>query len=677
MIRSPILAYVVSAVMGVLAIQGYGAAVDASDAALRLSLLLVLGTGFSLIVRLIGKRSAWLSVGPWLGLVLATMGCAMAQSLTGLLPGGVQFNQIPTGPAILWLLVMRAPALWTDSDLVFQAVPGVALFGLAGTSAQDDAVLLTLFILHLGCAAYLMAWLNLRGILASGNGRRASALEASSLAAGQTYALVSVGIAIAAGFLVAPVVRAGIHQLEPLILAVGPRAPRPSPEFRVSSFEALDLVGGSHTSSNAVILRVTTDRPLYLRERAFGEFTGTSWLSVGAGLSGRGRAYRLEGPSADLSDYLTPEVQARTEAVTQEIVVVSGLHPWILAASEPRELAIWGDAGAARSELRYVPEVGLLSGSGLGEGSRYEVISLVPPRRLSELRRARAASDSGVYTQLPRTRSPRLGEAAARETEGQDTDYDKVETLRSYVARTCRYSLAAPPLQSRADRASEFLFDVKVGYCDSYATALCVLCRELGMDSRIVRGFAPGDFEPRSGTYLVRDKHYHVWTEVRFVGIGWVAFDATEGTTELDPQDVAVAGTESGSLLRSRVLAVAIDCAIVLAVLYLIFLVVRQRVRLAPAIRPRGQVGLLYRDFVASLQRAGYSGRRPYDTPLEHLAIVLPALPQSLGAAATEFVERVNNALFGPEVTVEVVDSLRRMMAEWAQSLRDLARRRR
>ena len=76
-----------------------------------------------------------------------------------------------------------------------------------------------------------------------------------------------------------------------------------------------------------------------------------------------------------------------------------------------------------------------------------------------------------------------------------------------------------------------FLFDRKMGYCDSFGAALTVMCRYAGVPARLVSGFITGD--SKDGVYLVRERHKHIWTEAFFPEIGWVTFDATSASEDI------------------------------------------------------------------------------------------------------------------------------------------------
>jgi hypothetical protein len=60
---------------------------------------------------------------------------------------------------------------------------------------------------------------------------------------------------------------------------------------------------------------------------------------------------------------------------------------------------------------------------------------------------------------------------------------------------------------------------------------MIMLLRELGIPSRLVMGYLPGQLQG-DGAWQVRRSAAHAWVEVYFPTYGWVPFDPTPGNTE-------------------------------------------------------------------------------------------------------------------------------------------------
>ena len=58
------------------------------------------------------------------------------------------------------------------------------------------------------------------------------------------------------------------------------------------------------------------------------------------------------------------------------------------------------------------------------------------------------------------------------------------------------------------------------------------MLRTIGIPSREVNGFLPGEYNDLGGDYIVRASDAHSWVEVFFPGNGWVTFDPTPAGPE-------------------------------------------------------------------------------------------------------------------------------------------------
>jgi hypothetical protein len=72
-----------------------------------------------------------------------------------------------------------------------------------------------------------------------------------------------------------------------------------------------------------------------------------------------------------------------------------------------------------------------------------------------------------------------------------------------------------------------FLFDTKRGHCEYFAAAMTALCRSVGIDARIVTGYAGGEYNDVTGQYVIRKADAHAWVEVRIRPDRWETVDPT------------------------------------------------------------------------------------------------------------------------------------------------------
>ena len=107
--------------------------------------------------------------------------------------------------------------------------------------------------------------------------------------------------------------------------------------------------------------------------------------------------------------------------------------------------------------------------------------------------------------------------------------------VEEYLRTSFGYTLEQKA--SGDDPLSDFLFNVREGHCEYFATAMAVMLRTKGIATRVVNGFQEGEFNATANMYVVRQRHAHSWVEVYFPGENaWITFDPTPS-----------AGRESGA----------------------------------------------------------------------------------------------------------------------------------
>ena len=166
--------------------------------------------------------------------------------------------------------------------------------------------------------------------------------------------------------------------------------------------------------------------------------------------------------------------------------------------------------------------------------ARYEGVSLLPESRPLKARTAGTEypeSIQSLYLQLPEKLDPRIPQLARKITATADNPYDEAVVLESYLQRNFGYTLnlAGKP---GADPLAQFLFVTKAGHCEYFASVMAVMLRTLGIPSREVNGFLPGEFNDLAGDYIVRASDAHSWVEAYFPGSGWITFDPTPAAND-------------------------------------------------------------------------------------------------------------------------------------------------
>ena len=281
----------------------------------------------------------------------------------------------------------------------------------------------------------------------------------------------------------------------------------------------------SVAQSNAVVMRVKTDMPrkrlpynLKWRGLAFDYYDGRTWTlrhrQVQA-VAMQGRFYKLEESAMD-ADLL------RQTFFMEELAANT-----IFAAH--RTLAISQDAGLVQQDTAG----NLLAWRSTPGGTSYVAVSdLIQPAE-------EKISDwvivpheiHDAYLQLPPL-DPRITELTRAITQEQNSRYAKARALENWLRTQHAYSRTFPEIPASGDPLTSFLFDVKAGSCDYFATALTIMLRQIGIPTRMTSGFLAGEYNPVSGSWTVRQHHAHVWIEAWFPPYGWVEFDPTPAQPE-------------------------------------------------------------------------------------------------------------------------------------------------
>lgn len=315
-----------------------------------------------------------------------------------------------------------------------------------------------------------------------------------------------------------------------LFTSLNYRAAAPSTNFG----KTLTLAGNREVGDRP-IMQVQTARGerRYWRGAAYDTYTGRGWVNTDEEMIQIGPGVSLDLPVYELR-----------RVVTQTITALTPEGNLLFAASMPI-----GASVAARADVSFLPsewdEVGsptasqqreavdisrMLSRESLSAGSRYTTRSLITTVDKQALREAPTQYPEAIasrYLQLPETLPDRVRQLAVEVTAGAETVYDKAAALESYLRQEITYNDKIAPPPAGADGVDYFLFDVRAGYCDYYASAMAVMARALGIPARIASGYAEGTWDEEARAYQVRELDAHTWVEIYFPGYGWIEFEPT------------------------------------------------------------------------------------------------------------------------------------------------------
>ncbi len=295
-----------------------------------------------------------------------------------------------------------------------------------------------------------------------------------------------------------------------------------------NAFGTTMSLGGAVQLGNRLVMDVSASTGHYWRATVYDEYDGSGWVNNDVEL-----AY------LDTYDpeFIIPQFEMR-RLITQTYTSYVPGRTQLLAAAEPvavnRPIKVRNTQVLERSpvERRYRELLNvsmLIARSPLESDESYAVISAISTADEDSLRTAGTNYPDWVkarYLQLPVSLPQRVRDLAEQITRDATNPYDKALALEAYL-RQINYNelIESPPLAQ--DRIDWFLFDIKEGYCDYYASALTVMARAVGVPARVAVGYTRGEYIPEAKIYRVRDDNGHAWVEIFFPRFGWIEFEPT------------------------------------------------------------------------------------------------------------------------------------------------------
>ena len=132
------------------------------------------------------------------------------------------------------------------------------------------------------------------------------------------------------------------------------------------------------------------------------------------------------------------------------------------------------------------------------------------------------------YMKLPRSKiSWRVKRLVRRLTAGIKDPYQRAMKLRNYLRDNFKYKQYARPVPKGKEPVDYFLFMLREGHCEYFASSLAVMARLTGLPARVVTGFSPGNYNALNKYFEVHAYHAHAWTQIFIPGMGWLTMDGT------------------------------------------------------------------------------------------------------------------------------------------------------
>jgi transglutaminase-like putative cysteine protease len=374
------------------------------------------------------------------------------------------------------------------------------------------------------------------------------------------------------------------------------------------------------------VMYVRTGAPAYWRGLVFDTYRGGIWTTSKRGLR-------------ELQPFIPPRLlpppPPNNLGTFVQVFRVLRPLPGVINAAYPIE-SLYAPVTALREDSYgtfYTPDL-------LRPGQTYSVVSYIPNLTASELRSEPVdptmdADPAYLSTGGLSARARALARAAVAGHSA--TEFDTVMALTSYMQSHFTYSQQLGHVPPGTDPVDWFLFDVKIGYCEQFATAETLMLRSLGIPARLATGYSTGSYDPVLDQSVVRERDAHAWVEVWFPTHGWVPVDPSPGFSALAatqfPSHWAAGGIarliphlELGAplgALGSLGLVGAIPVAVAIAALVVFawaWLRTRRWKRNVKTSRGESELLRLYE----RVQKRVGRRRAPPETPLEYLTETRP-----------------------------------------------------
>ncbi|MGP3965532.1 DUF3488 and transglutaminase-like domain-containing protein [Nonomuraea sp. 3N208] len=429
--------------------------------------------------------------------------------LTTLLPAQPEPHLLVLVHTLVWAAAtIGAETLTRTRTRIIAALPALLVYGVALLLSVDGAGS------NLPVAAALIV---LIGALATLRDDRPLGWLPAGIAAGTALAALAL--------VAAPLLPIAAHPYNPREHADLP------PPVRVDSVSPLDRVSAWLQIPDRELFTVTSDKPLNWRLAVLDRYDGVRWTSAARFQPTGGRV--PEG-----------EWTGKADVVRQKVTFDGLPGTWLPAAERPEEVI--GVRGLAVDLESGV----LLAAAKPGKGFSYEVTSRVPRPSKEDLLAATPAHDPNLTAFPEGPQRALFGKLAQEAVKGADEPMRQAYRLQSYLRANARYDVTAPPGHSLKG-LEFFLQTAHRGTSEQFATTFALMARTLGLPSRVVVGFRPG--QASGEVYHVKSGHVMAWAEIKFEGLGWRPFYPTPGRSGAkDDHEVASAAIEESEELQGE-----------------------------------------------------------------------------------------------------------------------------
>jgi transglutaminase-like putative cysteine protease/uncharacterized membrane protein YgcG len=260
-----------------------------------------------------------------------------------------------------------------------------------------------------------------------------------------------------------------------------------------------------------VMFFLKSDRALYCRGKIFNHFDGNNWTE---------RDIEKQNLFTNMGIFIIGDTYY-SEGVRQKYMIVEDMPPLIFSAYRPNALVYPAASVVLDSEF------GLHS---IGRVQEKGTIYHLKSRQFDFDGRPTAGRERceniAKYLQMPGGTFS-IRRLAHKIVENKKSDYEKAAAIENYLRENCRYMPSGALHQWGDEPVYEFLFKVRQGHSEIFATSMVMLLRSEDIPARFVTGYRATRFSPFRGVFEVRGTDVHSWVEAYINGEQWVTFEPT------------------------------------------------------------------------------------------------------------------------------------------------------
>ncbi len=422
-----------------------------------------------------------------------------------------------------------------------------------------------------------------------------------------------------------------------------------------------ELTGGTYSSSDQVVMKIHSPRPLLWRGRVYNYYNGYGWNEV------EYNDHQRIKPKLRDDIVLPMHVGGGSKPVIEQVQVIVPASNFF-SSGVPSRLRFSGQG----HDLIVAPQMGIITTDRIEPGTVYTIeswVNDVPPSLLRSSQTKQPTSDDAWNLDIVCV--PLEVRALAIEiTRHATTPYAKAEAIARYLAEHCTYSLHVPVVPPDQDAVAFFLFQSRQGACDLFASAFAILCRCVGIPSRIVTGYIGSNEHEENGWLIVRERQAHAWAEIEIPPYGWITFDPTPPANDASQSLTATVKKRIPYQFSRYGALTVLGCFLLLPALFILRRAETPHPHKATSVQQQ-----IWRSYEHLCRRFHPHVRRsPHQTPAEHLAQAkekCPFIPASTWDDLTRITEQLAQVLYSPRpIAVEDAAALCAQMQRVAHQLR-------